>query len=368
MIIVVCVINANWPEVLGNLDNRLLWATLALVPLFLWGALFSSAYLGRGKVIHYIMFETGQRAVFMLTAIIALWFLHWGVGSYMTLVALSVGILILIYISLYFKSVPDGPILNLKLVPSAMGYGIRTYSATVVTFAVMRSGIFFVNYYGGKGDAGLFAIAQQMSELLVIVPSVIGTLLFSRIAGGNSKELTARVTRTTAAVFLPLFIILAVGRKTLITILFGSSFLPASEAFLILLPGTFFLGLEVIIASDIAGRGYPWPAALAWIPILIMNVIGYTTLIPRYGINGAAVSSTISFLTIFAFILWYYRRLSGQKLRNMFIIDKNDIRKILSIHREVVPARLILKYGRRNDVEANCHKSEAEIESIGSQA
>lgn len=364
VITAIYIINMNWPTIIGGLDSTLFWATLSLVPIFLWGSLFSCAYLGRGMIVSYIMFETGQRAIFMLLAIVVLGLLHWGINSYMILVSISISVMVLAYVALYFKSAPQGPALNLKMVPSALTYGIRSYSATVVTFAVMRSGIFFVNYFCGTAQAGMFSVAQQMAELLVIVPSVIGTVLFSRIASGDSKELTAKVTRTATAIFLPLFVFLALIRNVLVTLLFGVEFLPAAEVFLILLPGTFFLGLEVLIASDIAGRGYPWPAALAWIPILIMNVVGYSLLVPRFGINGAAFSSTVSFIAIFAFILWYYRRISGQKLRTMFIVDKNDLKKILSIPKEIIPSRLLVLRKKKNDVQTVLHKDKAEIERI----
>jgi O-antigen/teichoic acid export membrane protein len=361
---IIYIINTNWPSILGGLNKPLFWITLSLVPMYLWGYLFSNAYLGCGKIVAYMMFETGQRVIFLLAALVLLSLMHRGMNTYMTVVSLTIGAMVLGYILWFFRSIKKGPSFDLKLIPDSFAYGVRSYVATVVTFAVMRSGIFFVNYFCGTAQAGMFSVAQQMAELLVIVPSVIGTVLFSRIASGDSKELTAKVTRTATVIFLPLFVFLALIRNVLVTLLFGAEFLPAAEVFLILLPGTFFLGLEVLIASDIAGRGYPWPAALAWIPILIMNVVGYSLLVPRFGINGAAFSSTVSFIAIFAFILWYYRRISGQKLRTMFIVDKNDLKKILSIPKEIIPSRLLVLRKKRNYVQTVLHKDKAEIESI----
>ena len=365
VMIIVVVVNAYWPKVLGDLDSTLLWVTIAMVPLYLWGSSFSSAYLGRGKIVIYMMFEMGQRAIFMVVAVVAFGFLSWDMNSYMIAVLVALGIMISLYVGWYFKSSPDGPTFNSKMFSAALGYGTRSYVASVVTFAVLRSGIFFVNYYMGTAQAGLFSVAQQMAELLVIVPSVIGTILFSRIAGGDSKELTARVIRTATVIFLPLFLFLAMFRNILVTLLFGAEFLPAAHVFLIFLPGTFFLGLEVLIVSDIQGRGYPWAAALAWIPILIMNVIGYMILIPRFGIDGAAFSSTISFITIFVYILWYYKRISGQNLRAMFLADKNDLKKILSIPKEMIPAKLLVFRKKRNNVQPILHEDKTEIERVG---
>ncbi len=304
-------VNLTWPDFLGGLDGGMLWATLALIPMSLLGTLFSYSFLGQGKIVAFNAFESGQKILYLAAGVAILFFLGLPLASYMITIALALGIITVSYVAWYFVSAPPGPIYNPGLFPAAISYGIRAYVATVTTFAVMRAGILFVSHYCGTAEAGLYSNAQQLAELLVVIPSVIGTMLFSRVAGGDKAELTARVTRTSAAIFLPVFAVMALFRTGIITLFFGAEFLPSSDVFLIFLPGTFLLGLEVIISSDIAGRGYPWPAALAWIPILALNIVGYLLLIPRYGINGAAASTSLSFVIMFVFMVWYYKKISG---------------------------------------------------------
>jgi len=323
-------IHAYQPGMVSGIDGVLLWVTLLMLPLFLWGNLFSQAFLGLGKIIAYNIFNTGQRIVFLGAALLMLIVLDYNIETYMISVFIGVALLIGAYIHYYIRITPEGRSVDIKIVPKLFFYGSRSYIATIFGMATLRSGIFFVNHFRGTSEAGLFAAAQQISELLVIVPSVVGGILFPRVADGDSKDLTAKVLRTMNTLFLPLFITLALGAKPIITFLFGPEFLPSAGALLIILPGTFLLGLEVIIAGDIAGRGYPWPAALVWIPVFILNCIGYIFLIPRYGINGAALSTSLSFILVSLYMIMYIRKTTDFRLSELFIPRKEDFINILS--------------------------------------
>lgn len=321
---------AYQPGMVAGIDGVLLWVTLLMLPLFLWGNLFSQAFLGLGRIIAYNIFNTGQRIVFLGAALLMLIVFDHDIEKYMISVIAGIALLVAFYIHWYIRVSPRSKFINMKLVSKSLLYGSRSYIATIFAMATLRSGIFFVNHFRGISEAGLFAVAQQISELLIIVPSVVGGILFPRIASGDSKDLTAKVLRTMNAFFLPLFITLALGAKPIIMLFFGPEFLPSAGALLIILPGTFLLGLQVIIAGDIAGRGYPWPAALIWIPIFILNCIGYLILIPRFGINGAALSASISFILVFLFMTFYLRKTAGFRLSELFIPRKEDFVIILS--------------------------------------
>lgn len=364
---IIAVLNIIFPSILAALNGGLLISVLALIPIFLWGNLFSFAFLGIDKVAAFNLFETGQRALFMGAGILVLLLWRGSLDSYIFAVAVAMAVALLFYIVWYFRSIPQGPAFHRGLLASAATYGTRSYVATILTYAVMRSGIFFVDHYQGTAAAGLFSTAQQMSELLVIIPSVIGIMLFSRVAKGGNDELTVRVMRTTVAIFLPIFIGLAVARNLIIEILYGAAFMPASDVFLVFLPGTFFLGLEVILASDIAGRGYPWPAALAWLPALALNIAGYMILTPLYGAYGAAASCTISFIAIFVFMLAYYRRLSGQKLTRLLVIQREDITAILALPMALLNPNPSPRPKDVNRDSTVYHKTESKAKEVGAE-
>lgn len=367
--IIVLTVRYFLPGVLGELQGGVLWATLAIVPFFLWGTLFSYAFLGQGRILAFNLFETAEKLALMGLGTVMLLAFHFELSSFFVTVAVAIGVVTIIYMVRYFSTLPgDGPLLDRSLITPAFSYGMRSYAATITTFAVLRSGVFFVNYFRGAADTGLYSVAQQMAEALVIIPSVIGTVLFSRVARGDSKKLAPRVIRSAAFMLLPVSIALAIGRNMIFTTLFGPDFLPSGQVFLLLLPGTFLLGIEVIMASDIAGRGYPWTAALAWIPILIINIIGYVLLIPHYGISGAAISTTISFIALFIFMTWYYCRLGGYELADLFVVRREDLRTVISALTALVSQKTKIASERTHDSKSHHREIKAEVERTGTQA
>ena len=364
-VLIVHAIRYTYPSILQGLNDSLLWLALAIVPLFLWGNLFSFAYLGRRKIFAFNAFETAQRVIFFSLSVILLWALSTTFEIYFTAVLVAVTILVISYITYYFIGAPEGPLFNSELLKPSFSYGIRSYVATLLTLAVMRSAVFFVNHFGGNTEAGLFAVAQQVSELLIIVPSVVGIVLFGRISDGSSDNLTPRVVRTIAFTFLPASIGLFFASDFLVVFIFGIEFLPAAGALRWLVPGSYLLGLQVLLANDIAGRGYPWPAVLFWVPTLIVNFTAYYFLIPGMGINGASISLSLSFALMFVLISVYYIRTRKVMFSELFIIKSEDIRTLLQLLKDSLGKGRRISDKEKLDAAASDHnKDKAQTQSV----
>lgn len=352
-VIVLLAVKKFFPSILLGLNDTLMWLTLVFILLFSWGNLFSFAFLGRGKIFAFNAFETGQRVLFFGLSVILLWLLSTSFETYLTFVLITVALLVMSCIAAYFVNTQQGPLCSSALFKSSIKYGLRSYVATLLTLSVIRMAVFFVNHFGGNSEAGLFAVAQQISELLIIVPTVIGTVLFGRITDGKSDDLTPRVVRTIAFAFIPVAAVLFFASEIIIIFIFGVEFLPAAVALKLLLPGAYLLGLEVIIAKDIAGRGYPWTAVLFWVPVLLVNFAGYYLLIPSMGINGASISLTLSFTLMFVLISVYYLRTRGVSFSELFVIKSEDIRTVLQLLKSP------LKKGKRNSDKEECNDAAA---------
>lgn len=364
-ILIVLGVRYAYPSILQGLNDYLLWLTLAIVPLFLWGNLFSFAYLGRGKIFAFNAFETTQRVIFFALSVLMLWVMSTTFELYFAVVLATVAVLVFSYMAAYFVKAPEGPLFSSELLQPSFAYGIRAYVATLLTLAVMRSAVFFVNYIGGNREAGLFAVAQQASELLIIVPSAVGTILFGRISGGDSDNLTPKVVRTIAFVFLPVSIGLFFASDVLVVSIFGAEFLPAAGALRWLIPGSYLLGLEVLLANDIAGRGYPWTAVLFWVPALILNFTAYYFLIPSMGINGASISLSLSFTLMFVLISVYYMRTRNVSFSELFVIKSEDIRTLLQLLKASPKVGVETSDKETYDAAATAHnKDKAETQSV----
>ena len=113
--------------------------------------------------------------------------------------------------------------------------------------------------------------------------------------------------------------------RPVMVLLYGVEFEPAADGFKLLLPGIIAMGLSRILGNDIAGRNKPEISAVISFIGLVLNIILNYVFVPRYGFLGAAISSSISYTTMFAIRWMLFMRMSGRRWFEFFVITKQDI-------------------------------------------
>jgi O-antigen/teichoic acid export membrane protein len=98
---------------------------------------------------------------------------------------------------------------------------------------------------------------------------------------------------------LPAVVIAALAAAPIISIAFGRNFLPAVPPFAWLMPGTYFLGIETVMVQLLNSDGFPSIIVAAWIADTIVNVAVNFWAIPRYGITGASIVSSVCYFLMF---------------------------------------------------------------------
>jgi O-antigen/teichoic acid export membrane protein len=118
--------------------------------------------------------------------------------------------------------------------------------------------------------------------------------------------------------------VLAVSGRVLIPFVYGKAFLGSLDAFLWLLPGITTYSLYTVLAAHIAGTGRPrlmlWISCVALVVTLVLTL----ALIPRIGIRGAAIASTVSYTTSAALGTLVFVRLTRLSPRLLFIPTRDD--------------------------------------------
>jgi O-antigen/teichoic acid export membrane protein len=90
--------------------------------------------------------------------------------------------------------------------------------------------------------------------------------------------------------------------KPFILIAYGARFLPAVEIFWWILPGSFFLGIIVILSQYLAAIGFPRQLIGLWTLAFIVMLCSSLILIPRYDAQGAAMSLSLAYAVLFGLI------------------------------------------------------------------
>jgi O-antigen/teichoic acid export membrane protein len=219
-----------------------------------------------------------------------------------------------------------------SLLARMIRYGIKFHIAILAGAIIFRADLLVVNHFRGAAEAGVYNVATQFGMLLMLLPGVIGTLLFPRAAAEQDQqgETTSLVTRYTT--FVTFFCCLAaVPFSFLLPVIYGTEFTEATGLLLILLPGVYLVGLESVLVQHFNAIGLPRIIPVYWVVTLGMNLVLVFFLVPRLGAQGAALASTASYTLIFGLVTWQFLVATGQSFANVFILRRTELRQLLSL-------------------------------------
>lgn len=204
----------------------------------------------------------------------------------------------------------------LEYLRDVLVFGGKTHAGNLLMLLTYRLDILLVNVFGGSAMAGLYAVAVRLAESLGAISQASSTVLFPTLAGMASRPKARRqVTRVMAYAVVIVTIIasllIAMVARPVIVFVFGEAFAAAVPPFLILLPGVAALAGARVLANDSAARGRPGLNLLLAGLGLVLNTLANIALIPRYGISGAAMASTLAYSFDLAIRIYLLRASDG---------------------------------------------------------
>jgi O-antigen/teichoic acid export membrane protein len=217
---------------------------------------------------------------------------------------------------------------SLSLLREQLAFGSRNIPGDMAERLQLRADAFIVNAALGVRATGVYSVTAGLAETLWYVPNAMGTVMFSRAVGaaGDAARVAAVLTRTTIAVAVAMAIpAFALGPR-LVRIVYGSQFTDAGVALRYILPGIVAYSVVAVQSRYIVGRGRPGTSTLIMVAGMVVNISANLVLVPRLGIIGASISSSLSYTLTAAVMLAVFLRLSGLGLREALILRRADVR------------------------------------------
>jgi O-antigen/teichoic acid export membrane protein len=185
---------------------------------------------------------------------------------------------------------------------SILSYGLRANVTVLLHFVYLRIGIFLLGYLMSRRDVGIFSISASLAEIQIYIPLAVGWVWMPKVATQPLAESVSGTKRLVVRV-LPLLAgtsaLLAVFGRPLLSRVFGSEFTASYIPMLILLPGAVLLGIVLILSGFFDGSGKPHLSAVLSVCAFSIIVVTDILLIPIWGINGAALGSSLGYLGAF---------------------------------------------------------------------
>lgn len=203
-----------------------------------------------------------------------------------------------------------------------------------------------LGYFTTAGQVGLYNAASPIAKLLTIALASlvflhipIASSLYAKRSYDEIRRIYTIVTKWVLVITLPAFFLFFLFPSTTIATLFGVKYIPASTALQILSIGFIVHVLFRPNGATLTVIGKPKILMFNSIVGGVLNILLNLFLIPRYGIEGAALATAISFT--------FFNLLTSSQLYIMMRIiplSKNSFKIIFSSGAAAFAWYLLLKH------------------------
>ncbi|WEK68611.1 MAG: polysaccharide biosynthesis C-terminal domain-containing protein [Candidatus Chryseobacterium colombiense] len=219
--------------------------------------------------------------------------------------------------------------LSKKVFASMFEYGWKTQLSAFIQFLNYRLSFYFLEYFDGIASVGIFSIGITFSEAIWTITRSIAVILYSEVVNSKSREESILKTKSSLKLSLILMLIFLLGIIIIpgwvYEMIFGKAFRGTKEIMLLLSPG-----ILAIAVSDMIGYYFSGIKELKILNVksivgLVITVAFSFFLIPKYGILGACIVTTLSYSVSALLLFLKFYRSTDFNIRD-YLITKEDVR------------------------------------------
>ena len=301
-------------EALAGAPTMLLLLLLATIPVRLVVEYWSAIVRGMNRIHLVNVVEVGTRVLSFSGILILVKALGFGVtGAALSDAAACIGAATILAILLGSVRAWCRPTWDSDLWRRSATFAVTMHAGTVAAYLNYRVDEFIIAALLPVEQLGLYAIAVGLVERIWIIPGSVANALLPHLTNRRDTDpaVCAAICRHVAIWTGAACVFVFVAADPIVTTLFSSSFSAAVVPLRWLLPGIFTLSVERVLVAELLARekarAIVWAAAGA----VVANVVGNLLLVPRMGISGASLASSISYSIMSVVVGAYYLRVTG---------------------------------------------------------
>jgi O-antigen/teichoic acid export membrane protein len=196
------------------------------------------------------------------------------------------------------REVPLTLTFNRRLADDSLRFGLKSYLQNLVGAINYRLDVYLLAFFLTPEQVAFYGVATSLAEVVWYIPNSVGMVLFPRLSNAPMEEIhqiTAKVCRNTlAGTGIIVAGLLAVG-WLFVPLVYGPVYRAAVLPLLILLPGVISMAIYKVLTRNFTSRNRQQIPILASGMALTLNLGLDWVLIPRWGIAGAAIASTVGY-------------------------------------------------------------------------
>lgn len=265
-------------------------------------------FSGFQKMFLFSSVEFAKNLIVLLSVFL---FLKLGLGLYALMAAyIIVGpLLFILYapfacrISHFFSSsITEFKLISKKIILFGVPLFATAFAGTIIGYI----DTLMLTYFRPLSEVGIYNVVLPTALAVLFVGRAVSSTAFPISSELWSKKDYRRLSagicllyKYSFVFFIPVIFTIFAFSKFLITTFVGAEYQAGSLALQILLIGALLFIVAMVNNSIVSAIGRPKIVAKITILAAVVNIIGNLLLIPSLGINGAAITTTISYSLIF---------------------------------------------------------------------
>ena len=211
-------------------------------------------------------------------------------------------------------------------------FGIKIMLANLVQLLNYRADILLISFFLSQTEVGWYYVCVIIGERLLILTQATSTILLPSASGSEEqREKTPILSRLNSAlVFLASFVI-GVSAYWLVPFLFSEEYSKSVLPLVVLLPGIISLSVSKILSTYFISRALPQYSFYVSVLNFILNISLNIIFIPKFGIVGAALSSTVSYTAALLLQVRFYQQLTKISFKELMLIKMDDLKNLKNI-------------------------------------
>jgi O-antigen/teichoic acid export membrane protein len=191
-------------------------------------------------------------------------------------------------------------------------YGAFLQLSTLVTTLNKRLSLYLLKTHCDERSIGVYALGTQVTEGVNIIGQSIGLVEFSSLSNTEKEErasqLTLRLMKIAVLLTIAALLVIGLLPSSFFEWLFSGEFGNIRLIILLMAPGVVFLSAHTVLYNYFSGTGQPKHNLYASLIGLAVTLVAALVLIPWLGIRGAAVTSSLAYMSMFVYQWLVFRR------------------------------------------------------------
>lgn len=198
-------------------------------------------------------------------------------------------------------------------------YGLKSHVGNISGVLNDRLDQLLISVFMNPVQLGYYVIALTTSSGLSIIGTSLNVVVFPKVSAAAAAQKVSlakqylTLTVVTTGIAATAMLILT---PSLITLFFGTAYQQAVPVARVLVVGIAVMCLSRVMGAILKGYGEPLAVGIAELFGLGVTILGLSILLPRYGLMGAAVTSTAAYM---ATLIWV-----GVKLTRRWRVVRSD--------------------------------------------